>query len=197
MRFWHWATDYVSYLISSLWRTIYWVLMMQLEHQHLPENDRKVTLENPPSTHMFDVPPSVQKRGKSTSAMTSSIPQMILNMPDMQTLQQPWQSPCWSQTPHIASDPADYNNKPWPSLHEFLCDVQVRDCHGCDPVSHEQMLCEQEILGPNDVTRCSTDELHEHCSIPIGTAKFYCGRRCMGYSRSQIRVHACKHQKWD
>ena len=96
---------------------------------------------------MFDVPPSGRKGNRSTLTATPTVPNIVLNIPDMLASHHPHQSLCWSWSPQIASDPADYND------HEFLCDLQARDRHGQDLISNELMLCEEEILGPDDITR--------------------------------------------
>ena len=57
------------------------------------------------------------------------------------------------------------------------------------------MLHEQEILGPNDVVRCSADELHERCSIPIGTAKLIVAEGVWVTQEVKSEARACKRQK--
>jgi hypothetical protein len=146
---------------------------------------------------MFDVPSSAQRGRKlvPTPTPTPSIPSIIVNIPDaMASHHLPYRSLHRSRSPHIASDPADYYNELWPSLHKFLLSVQSKDRHNRDLMSHEVMLREQEILGPDDIARCSVDELHQTCNIPIGTVKLLIaeGQHVSEAVKSDARAQKCQ-----
>jgi hypothetical protein len=130
-----------------------------------------VTLDTPPNNRMFDVPPSGQSRCQSLSASVPTIPSITVNMPDISGSYKSHSSLWQSWSPPITSDPADYIDEPWPTLDDFLHGIQEQDRHRQDLTIHKAALWEQEILGPDDITRCSADKLHDQCNIPIGTAK--------------------------
>jgi hypothetical protein len=71
----------------------------------------------------------------------------------------------------------------------------TKDRHRRDLISHEETLQNQEILGPDDIARCSAEELHETCVIPLGTAKLLVaeGQRVSQdvKSESRARKHQC------
>jgi hypothetical protein len=122
------------------------------------------------------------------------MPSITVNIPDMLGSYNPHSSLQRGRSPPIASDPADYIDEPWPTLHQFLSDVQLRDRHKRDLVSHEAALREQEILGPDDIARCSADELHDRCNIPVGTAKLLVdeGQRVTQRVKSEARARKRK-----
>ena len=168
----------------------------QLHHQKLIEGECTMTLETPPNNKMFDVPPSGHKRRQSASASASvpPMPSITVNIPDMLGSYNPHSSLQRGRSPPITSDPTDYIDEPWPTQHEFLSDVQLWDRHRQDLMSHEAALHEQEILGPDDIARCSVDELHDQCNIPVGTAKLLVdeGQRVTQQVKSEAHAHKCK-----
>jgi len=149
-----------------------------------------VTLETPLNNRMFDVPPSGQSHCQSLSASVPTIPSITVNMPDILGSYKSHLSLQQSRSPPIASDPADYIDEPWPTLDDFLHGIQERDRHKRDLTIHKAALREQEILGPDDIARCSADELHDRCNIPIGTAKLLVaeGQRVTQQVKSEAQV---------
>jgi hypothetical protein len=67
--------------------------------------------------------------------------------------------------------------------------VETKDRHHRDLVSHEATLRNQEILGPDDIARCSADDLHKSCGIPLGTARLLVaeGQRVSEAVKSEAR----------
>ena len=101
------------------------------------------------------------------------MPNIVVNFPEWAAgpFSQNSAKQSWSRTPPLQSDPADYNDKPWLSLHDFLLSLELKDRHHRDLVSHKATLQDQEILGPDDIARCSADDLHKSYGIPLGTTK--------------------------
>ena len=106
----------------------------------MAENQCSVTLEKPPNTRMFDVPPSGQKHHQSASASAPPMPSIMVNILDMLGSCVAHLDLRPSQSPPIASDPADYINEPWPTLHDFLHSIKGKDRHKCDFISHAAAL---------------------------------------------------------
>jgi hypothetical protein len=155
-----------------------------------------VTLETPLNNRMFDVPPSGQSCHQSSSASTlaPTMPSITVNMPDILGSYKSHSSLRQSQSPPIASDPADYIDEPWPTLDDFLHGIQEWDRHKQDLTIHEAALWEQEILGPDDIARCSADELHDRCNIPTGTPKLLIaeGKRVTQQVKLEAQVCKCR-----
>ena len=161
----------------------------------MAENRHSIMLEKPPNTRMFNVPPSGQKCHQSASVSAPPMPSITVNIPDIlgshvahSNLQPSWSLP-------IASDPADYIDKPWPTLHDFLHSIEGKDRHKHDFTSHAAALREQEILGPDDIARCSVDELHDWCNIPIRKAKLLAAEGQRVTEEVKLEVRACKHRQ--
>jgi hypothetical protein len=123
------------------------------------------------------------------------MPNVVVNIPDFTAMHPAHNSLRQSPTPHITSDPADYIDEPWPSLHNFLLNASTKDRHKRDFISHKETLRNQEILRPDDIVRCSAEELHETCAIPLGTAKLLVaeGQRVSQHVKSEAQ--ACKCQQ--
>ncbi|KAH9972664.1 hypothetical protein BJV74DRAFT_953891 [Russula compacta] len=137
-----------------------------VKQRELPEDNQTVTYNSPPNNHMFDVPPAAH-HGKTTAATPSSAtPPIIINMPEGLVPSQPHR-----RSPPPSSDPFDYLNEPWPTLQELLTHAQKADRHHRDFTIYEHRLVEQELYGPDDIEKCSAEELFRLCDIPAGAAK--------------------------
>jgi hypothetical protein len=80
IRFWYWATEYVCSFPE--WVFIDFKNSHQLEHQKLPKDERKVTLDTPPNCRMFDVPQSNQKGCQFGTTPVPTVPNIVINFPD-------------------------------------------------------------------------------------------------------------------
>jgi hypothetical protein len=143
MQFCSWAMEYVRCQTKPPACNTRTHHLYQLCCLKIPEDKCSVTLEKPPNTRMFDVPPSGLKHHQSISTASISatpMPSITVNIPDMVGSCMAHASQQQSQSPLIASDPADYIDEPWPTLHDFLCGIKGKDRHKCDFISHEAAL---------------------------------------------------------
>ncbi|KAL6302665.1 hypothetical protein BKA93DRAFT_827183 [Sparassis latifolia] len=151
MRFAAWATDIVKQL-------------------SLPEMERTVTYTHPPNNRMFDVPLSFRhQHAPSVSKAPSTsmpVPPIIINMPEMS-----------GSHKHLivspsSSDPVNPADAPWPSLTDFLLHAVTVDRHSRNYPAYEPGLRQADLLGPDDIEKCTEEELKKHCDIPIGAGRF-------------------------
>ncbi|KAL6305633.1 hypothetical protein BKA93DRAFT_748894 [Sparassis latifolia] len=117
----------------------------------LPEMERTVTYTHPLNNRMFDAP--------STSM---PVPPIIINMPEMSG------SHKHLMVSPSSSDPVNSADAPWPSLTDFLLHAVTVDCHSRNYPAYEPGLCQADLLGPDDIEKCTEEELKKHCDIPIG-----------------------------
>jgi hypothetical protein len=144
---------------------------------------------------MFDPLPLSQKsRQLGVSTMAPAIPTITINMPESAYAAPPHANLCHSHSPAIASDPVKYINKPWSSLSDFLSQMTSNDCHGHDFTMYKQALSREEILGLDDLAKCTVEELHSTCTIPMGSAKLLAEEgKCIN-DKFKAEAKACKHQ---
>jgi hypothetical protein len=124
---------------------------------------------HPPAHKMFDPLPSSQKSHQlGASTMAPAMPAITINMPQSAYAALPHANLCCSHSPAIVSNPIEYVNEPWPSPHDiFLSQMTSNDRHSHDFTMYEQALLREEILGPDDLVKCTAEDLHSTHTIPM------------------------------
>jgi hypothetical protein len=118
---------------------------------------------------MFDIPPLGQSHSSGTSSnstptlvLPNGVAPVIINMPDFMG------GYIKKRSPLPSSDPVDYFNEPWPSLRELLACTQETNQHNQNFTTYESHLNEQELFGPDNIEKCSAEDLYKMCNIPAG-----------------------------
>ena len=177
----------------------------------LPASERTVTFDSPPNTCMFDIPPSGRGHSgpshHSSSGSTSSLgtPPIIINLPESLGLtmapgasnNSPMQDrPSLTTEPsEVLSDPADYADKPWPTLTEFLLSCQEKDRHHRDFLQYSITLETSDLLGPDDIEKQTTTSLQGQCDISLGAAQFLLDKACRVCNEVKAGKRAAKRRR--
>jgi hypothetical protein len=169
--------------------------IFKVKQRERPDLERTVTYKRPPQNRMFDIPPSGRSRSSGTSSNSTPTPVLpngvapvIINMPDFMGGYSKKRSPLPS------SDPVDYFDEPWPSLMELLTRAQETDWHNRNFTTYESHLNEQELFGPDDVEKCSAEDLYKMCDIPAGAGLHLIAeaRRVCKEVKSKARETKCR-----
>lgn len=157
-----------------------------------PEETRSVTLEQPPDTRMFDIPPSGKARESkpAAGASTPSVPSIVINMPDMSG------SRSHRRSPMPSSDPIDPHEESWPSLIDFLQKCTDDDRHKRDFAAYQAKLEDEEFRGPDDIVNCKVEELSA-CGIPLGVGKYLIAQADKTRRSVKADARARKRQRID